>query len=106
MYCCITCGKHFRYKKELQLCEKKHKGEFNYNCDNCDKRFLSKKKLDMHIRVHTGEKPYNCPICPFKCARKDNLNTHTKKHHGVTLREAEMQQMSTAQLIYVPQRIF
>jgi len=89
MFCCTTCGKKFKYKKELLLCEKRHNGEYNFFCSNCEKRFLSKKKLDLHLRVHTGEKPYSCPVCNFRCARKDNLNTHTKKHHGVGLRELE-----------------
>ena len=24
MFCCTTCGKKFKYKKELLLCEKRH----------------------------------------------------------------------------------
>jgi len=80
-FCCQTCGRKFKHKKELSLCEKRHQGRYDHACKDCDKKFLSKKKLDMHIRVHTGEKPFSCPFCEHRCARRDNLNSHIKKNH-------------------------
>ena len=89
LFCCTTCGRKFKHKKELSMCEKRHQGRYDHACGNCDKKFISKKKLDLHMRVHTGEKPFSCPLCSHRCARQDNLNCHTRKQHGVSWREAE-----------------
>merc|ERR1719507_997937 len=87
-FCCQTCGRKFKHKKELSLCEKRHQGRYDHACRDCDKKFLSKKKLDMHIRVHTGEKPFSCPFCDHRCARRDNMNSHIKKNHKESGHEA------------------
>ena len=86
-FCCQTCGRKFKHKKELSLCEKKHQGRYDHACKDCEKKFLSKKKLDMHIRVHTGEKPFACPFCEHCCARRDNLKSHIKKNHPSSQKE-------------------
>ena len=88
-FCCQTCGRKFKHKKELSLCEKRHQGRYDHACKDCDKKFLSKKKLDMHTRVHTGEKPFSCPFCEHRCARRDNLNSHIKKNHKESGHDAE-----------------
>ena len=66
LFCCTTCGKNFKHKKELNLCEKKHLGIFDYLCEHCDKKFVTKKKFDLHVRVHTGDKPFICPVCRYR----------------------------------------
>ena len=107
---CETCGRAFRWHKDLVSHRRTHTGEKPYSCDICGKTFSRRDKLTNHTRTHDGIKAFSCPIClksfstpaylwkhklthkaekRYLCefcqrlfTRADNLRTHLRIHTG------------------------
>ncbi|KAJ4941919.1 hypothetical protein JOQ06_011791, partial [Pogonophryne albipinna] len=60
-FVCITCGRGFSCKVNMQKHMRIHTGEKPYTCSACWKDFADYSALKCHTRLHTGEKPYQCP---------------------------------------------
>ncbi|KOB63271.1 putative zinc finger protein, partial [Operophtera brumata] len=71
---CLTCGKFFARRANLQLHIKTHLGLKDYKCDICEKRFMTRQKLGEHHNIHTGRAPYKCTFCDDTFRRYSNMS--------------------------------
>lgn len=49
-------------------------------CETCFKRFRTKRELVRHSVIHTGYRPYACPLCEKTFGRSDKLKRHIETH--------------------------
>ncbi|XP_077290057.1 uncharacterized protein LOC143913888 isoform X1 [Arctopsyche grandis] len=78
---CLTCGKFFNRRPNLQLHIKRHFGIKDYKCSACDKRFITKQKMIEHYNIHTGKTPVKCSLCDLYFRRHSNMVQHRNRHH-------------------------
>nr|XP_056700805.1 zinc finger protein with KRAB and SCAN domains 7-like [Euleptes europaea] len=79
---CVQCGKYFKYRSQLLVHQRLHKGEKPFECSECRKRFSQRGHLEMHQRTHTGEKPFECSECGKRFNYSSTLHQHQRTHTG------------------------
>lgn len=51
-------------------------------CISCGKTFSQKGNMERHMRQHTGERPFRCQFCQCAYTRKETLKTHINQAHS------------------------
>jgi len=86
---CLTCGRAFSQKGNLNRHQLVHSGEKAYTCteEGCGKSFSHNNHLKAHLLTHTGEKPYTCTVgrCSKSFVRSGDLKRHIRAHTGEKL---------------------
>lgn len=83
-YMCETCGKSFNQRDNLNIHQKKHKGEVKkLECEKCGKSYVQLRSLKAHIEAeHLGQK-FVCDSCGRLFNLKHSLMSHKKSCEGV-----------------------
>lgn len=92
-----NCGKRFSRSDELTRHLRIHTGQKPFQCHICLRCFSRSDHLTTHIRTHTGEKPFPCDVCGRRFARSDERKRHKKVHEKEAVREAQRDQLQSAQ---------
>ncbi|XP_060086608.1 zinc finger protein ZFP2-like [Heteronotia binoei] len=79
---CFQCGNCFKYKSQLLVNQRIHRGEKPFEYSECGKRFSHSGDLHKHQRIHTGEKPFECSECGKKFSHRGDLHKHQRIHTG------------------------
>ena len=80
-FVCPHCGKSFKNKSSLALCERRCTGLGVYECSTCSRTFTVKQRLKYHEMMHKGIRPHECPLCHLTYTRRSNMVDHVKRVH-------------------------
>jgi len=86
---CPTCGKIFRYQKNLAKHVASHPKkdktkatpQDDHTCLVCLKVFRYRNNLTSHSRTHSQDRPFSCSSCPKTFRKRANLGRHMSCAH-------------------------
>ena len=77
LYKCRECGRGFKYKPNLVIHERTHKGVYPYHCPYCNKGESATANLKSHMkRFHTGIEAFMCIHCKLEFKNVKQLKQH------------------------------
>ncbi|KFB36980.1 zinc finger protein 189 [Anopheles sinensis] len=77
---CLTCGKSFNYRGQLEAHQQAHSLDKSFECGICKRRFGNSNNYRLHMRIHSDEKRFQCEVCSKLFRTSSNLHAHLKTH--------------------------
>lgn len=82
-YVCVVCSKVFNRARLLRTHMLSHSEERPFVCpiESCGKAFKYNRNLKVHNKVHTGEKSHCCFVCGQDFTHLTSWQNHMTKYH-------------------------